>query len=149
MNFRPALLLCVAAVIAAVPVWADGSHRPEGTTDTLSTDIFNGVGQPTAFDTRGSRSLELGATTLTSGFDTESHPAFAFDIRSYDRPSSNARLWDGDRGWFRHHEDSLPNSTAVPVPEPGSLSLLLLGLAGVGLFARRRGGQSAMMQAHE
>lgn len=146
MNFRPALLLCAAIVVAAVPVWADGIHHPKAV-GGLSTDFFHGIDGPTAFDTWGSRPFELRETTFISRFDVDFHPVFAFDLRSYEIPSSNARLWDGDRAWFRHHEDSAPSYTAVP--EPGSLSLLLLGFAGVGLFARRRGEQSTMIQARE
>jgi hypothetical protein len=111
MNLRPALLLCVAVVTAAVPVWADRIHYPGATRDALSTEIFHGIDEPTAFDTWGSRSFEFRETTLMSRFDTNSRPAFTFDLRSYDRPSSNERLWNGDRGWFRHHEDSTPSST--------------------------------------
>jgi hypothetical protein len=147
MNFRPALLLCVVLVIAGVPVWADGIHYTASTRDALSTDIFHGIGEPTAFDAWGSRSFELREMTPMSRFDTKSHSAFAFDLRFYDHPPSSERLWDGGRGWFRHDEDSAPSSTAVP--EPKSLSLVLLGIAGVGLFAPRRGGQSAMIQARE
>jgi hypothetical protein len=134
MNFRPALLLCVAVAIAVVPVRADGIQYTAPTRDAPSTDIFHRIGEPIAFDTWGARSFELRETIPMSRFDTESHPAF--DLRSYQMPSSTAKLWDGDWGWSRHHEGGTPRFTAVP--EPKSLSLSLLGLVGVGLLAHRR-----------
>lgn len=78
-------------------------------------------------------------------------PAASMSQGHFDKvPSSISRVWDSwraeglGRGSAENYGNpNLTKNTLVPavamVPEPGSLSLLLFGLAAVGFFGRRRG----------
>jgi hypothetical protein len=77
----------------------------------------------------------------------DSRSAPAPYVRFYDIPSSTTRLWNGERISFQRDETS--PSSPTEVPEPRSLSLLLLGLGSVALFARRRREPSTLIQVPE
>ena len=114
MKFRLGLLFCGAVLMAAAPVWADKAPLGSGK-DSDRTEIA------------GSSSLGLNAEGASAdvyfaGWDSKGdHSRTNWILRSRER-----RLGEGSSG----------NPPAMP--EPGSLALVLVGLAGVGLLGRRR-----------
>lgn len=114
MKSRLTLLLCGAVLIAVAPVWADRA---------TPGDEFAGGGR-----------MGVGSSSLAMDF----HSASSGAIDSHAFTSSAVYNWKtrlGEHDWERRHDEG---TATAAVPEPGSLPLILLGLAGVGFLARRR-----------
>jgi PEP-CTERM motif len=112
---------------------------------SASVVVFsNGFDANNAFESWDSKSSSALGTFFPSSTDLDIHPVSLSDLDSDGGPSSRAHAWkawlikeEGEkhRGRGRlHHAGVIPTQ----VPEPGFISLLLFGLAAVGLFARRR-----------
>jgi MYXO-CTERM domain-containing protein len=72
------------------------------------------------------------------------HPANLGALDSHELGFSSVYDWKerlGEKGrshdWERHRDEG--NVSSTPVPEAGSLPLVLVGLVGVGFLARRHG----------
>jgi hypothetical protein len=99
-----------------------------------------------ALDARDLKPSSILDTFFTSSSDADAQTARLSDHHSVERASSIShaeKAWHAERteygeGRTRDHERKR-GLVPVLVPEPGSLSLLLLGLAAVGFLARRRG----------
>jgi hypothetical protein len=153
MNFRPALLLGGAVLIAVAPAWADGIAYHGSATEPGKFEI--GVKDT---DKSSLRMNELANAEFRTGpakaggladfapsADLDIHYADLSDFDSHERAS----FWRYEKDAFRERDEhqrhdpdgNIDTKTlvAVSMPEPGSLSLLLAGLAAVGFLARRRG----------
>jgi hypothetical protein len=107
------------------------------------TDSFETNNALDAGDSKPSSILD---TFFTSSSDADAQTTSLSDHDSFERASSIShaeKVWHAERteygeGRTGEHERKR-RLVPVLVPEPGSLSLLLLGLAAVGFLARRRG----------
>jgi hypothetical protein len=112
---------------------------------------INNFGQNPAFGFLDSKSLAARGTILPSSTDLALHSGSLKDLDSFEHAPSftpAGNLWgkegDGKKDKDNDNDDAIgigpksrPQSLAA-LPEPGSLSLLLLGLAAIGVSARRR-----------
>ncbi len=120
MKSRLALVICGAVLMAAAPVWADRAvisdtgafGGGETTGKVMDSSSFGNVGSMSGMD---SHHFSLG------GVESDGIGAV---------PRGNWVPAD------RHFVEGVQDPTLVA--EPGTLSLILLGLVGVGLLARRR-----------
>ncbi|MGA8224275.1 MAG: PEP-CTERM sorting domain-containing protein [Candidatus Acidiferrales bacterium] len=154
MKLRSTLLLGGAVLFAVAPVWADKIPYP------------GSANEPRSFETSAK---ETGKSTLNMSepvnaeFRTAPAPVEVFagvpmsaDVDNYhvdlDNPDSHDRVSFFSRDEMDSREvgeAQRPRNSnfhvyrkevdPVPAAEPGSLSLMLLGLAAVGFLARRRG----------
>jgi hypothetical protein len=114
MKSRLTLLLCGTVLIAVAPVWADRA---------TPGDEFAGGGR-----------MGVGSS-LAMDFHSASSGAIDSHARFTSSAIYNWKTRVGEREWKRRRDEGTATAT---VPEPGSLPLILLGLAGVGFLARRR-----------
>jgi hypothetical protein len=158
MRFKPAFLLSSAVLLAALPVWADSvsyplsssklaNDGPAGFSRELNASeplIYNS--EASATNTWDSISAiapyeflvsprDIRPTTL-NGLPTNGITSSIADFRE--------ALWahreEGEYAVLslaRHHDHN-PHSHAERVPEPGSLPLVFVGLAAIGLVSLRR-----------
>jgi hypothetical protein len=130
MKLRPAMLLCMGVLFATAPAWADKvpcCDFANGSTTGISEDLghgFNAFGKDSFFSFSPSR----------KDLSSDLH-----GLGSYERSIDHTNFEDGwfgrrDKDRNLHGNDSRPAS----VPEPGTLSLLLLAVTTVGVFARKR-----------
>jgi len=160
MKFRPVLLFCGAVLIAiaAVPVWADGIPHSTIVADSSggsSGTRLNAPGLLVESGSVGAKPFIAPDTFFPSSSDMDVHDAGLSSFDSHDRISFVSRTggawWvagdhrDHSRDWVEaeehrnHKRDwNKEKPTPDPVPEPGSLSLLLSGLLSLGFLAHRR-----------
>lgn len=140
MNIRYAALLCGFVMIAAVPVLADRLSDDSYTKISSYTEIHAGL--INAVDAPEAKSSLAVVTLLTSSSDSESHSVNLSDSSSFERTystSDSGKAWGKENGDGDKDRDHKKGGAPVAVPEPGSLSLLLIGLAGIGVIAFKRG----------
>jgi hypothetical protein len=138
MKFRPVALLLGAVLFAAVPVLADGIPNPGLTKESHSIPFLGKLDSNNGFDFRAPEPL-IGLDNLFSGkSDTKVDRASLSALIGSERGSFE---WHGGDVWSPSDGDGngpKDNDDPKAIPEPGAFSLLLLGLAAVGLFALRR-----------
>ena len=141
-------------------LWFGGNQGTATYTFSFSNAISAFGLHINAMSTSGSLSEVIGAFTL----DNEATPSFAFTNIAgtrWDGSSVSSSIGAGEFSLevsvapghsfnsisFLHTQQGLPNGSVVrdiayvaaaPVPEPETYALMLLGLAGVGIVARRR-----------
>jgi hypothetical protein len=143
MKLRPAVLLCVGVLFATAPVWADRVPCCEfvkGSAIGVSADFGHG------FEMSNDSNVAQGLKSFTSkdaffSFSPSREERSSRDLKdlaSFERLSDHT---NPEKGWLDGRgQDRKPNSDdpgTTPVPEPGTLSLLLLGLTALGVVVRR------------
>jgi hypothetical protein len=121
MKGRLALVVCGALLIAASPVWADRASDVKSGGDFGGGETSGKVMDSSSFGNLGS----------TSGMDSHH-----FSLGGVESDGIGAVTRGNWVPADRHFVEGLQDPTLVA--EPGTLSLILLGLVGVGLLARRR-----------
>jgi PEP-CTERM motif len=145
MKLNLAILFCVIALIAAVPVWADGIPHSTIVADSSggsSGTKLNAPGLLVESGSIGAKPSIAPDTFFPSSSDMDVHHGGLSSFDSHDRTSFVSRT--GGAWWVaeehrNHKRDwNKEEPTLDPVPEPGSLSLLLSGLLSLGFLAHRR-----------
>lgn len=140
MKYRLAMLIGGIILSAAVPVWCDGIHSTGVTIERSSVEFsgsehssftgFTGIFGFAASD-RGAQfhgGSEFDSSVLDSSAFTTAGGWRGFGHGHGRRDDGKGQGWNS--GWN--------DSSTVLVPEPGAISLLLVGMAAVGILARRR-----------
>jgi PEP-CTERM motif len=147
MNLRYASLFCGIVLIAAVPVLADRISDNGYMKDSAFAEIHAGLNS--AADVPNAKSTLALVTLITSSSNGEAHSVKLSDSGSFGHTYSTS---DSEKAWGKEKDgggdkdrDHKKGGAPVAVPEPGSLSLLLIGIIGVGVVAfKRRGKQKAI-----
>jgi hypothetical protein len=144
MKLRPAVLLFAGVLLAIAPAWADRvpcCQFVKGSTTGFSADFGHGFQVPN--DTNFAQGLNLYAPDDAFFSFSDSREEISSgdfkDLASFERfpdHTSPKRGWPDGRGIDRKPNSDNPGTTSVP--EPATLSLLLLGLTAVGVVVRRR-----------
>ena len=140
MKSRPILLLLGAVLFAALPVRADkipdlGLAKQPSTIvlfDGFDSNKTSNVFDPKSFTDPGAFGSVLS--------DMDRHFDGPIDLGFLEHGSSvshEEKIWLPEN-WDHERYKRGGNDDPKPVPEPGSLSLSLLGLAAVGFFALGR-----------
>jgi hypothetical protein len=155
MKLRLVLLFSGAILIAAVPVRADGIHHYTIVADSSGGSSGTKLNAPGLLVESGSVGAEQAPDKFfPTSSDMDVHHTGLSSFDSHDRTSFVSRpggAWwvaedkDHSRDWVEakehrnHKRDwNKEEPTLDPVPEPGSLSLLLSGLLSLGFLANRR-----------
>jgi PEP-CTERM motif len=142
MRFLAAVLLFGAVLIAALPVAADGISHPGLGKEFFGISLDNKFDGGKTVDVWDSRSFLVENAFLSELRGDKFHHDGVIDWNFFERRSSVWSDWKGwsvdspGSGWYKGGNKEDLGGTAVP--EPGSLSFLLFGLAAVGFFAPRR-----------
>ena len=143
MKLRPALLLCVSILFATAPAWADRISLCEST-KLFPAEISADFGHCFEVTSNGMHGQPFEPSAAKQSFFSFSSSrkdvsADVIGLGSYGRFADHTRprmaRIDGREG------DGTPlsgDSVPASVPEPATLSLLMLGAGAVGIFARRR-----------
>jgi PEP-CTERM motif-containing protein len=143
MNIKYAALLCGFVMIAAVPVMADRMSDYRSSNDSDYAGIHTVLNH--VADLRDATPSLALVTVYTSSSDGDAHSVKLNDFGSFGHAYSNSdseKAWGKERDRARDGDNGKDHAKAgapVAVPEPGSLSLLMIGLAGIGVVAFRRG----------
>jgi hypothetical protein len=141
MNIKYAALLCGFVMIAAVPVMADRMSDYRSSNDSDYAGIHTVLNH--VADLRDATPSLALVTVYTSSSDGDAHSVKLNDFGSFGPAYSNS---DSEKAWGKERDrdgdndkDHAKAAAPVAVLEPGSLSLLLIGLAGIGVGAFKRG----------
>jgi len=147
MKLRLAMLIWVAALLAATPVWADRTpccnFAKEGPVD-FSAGFGHGTNANSPISSLGSGRFVVDDTFFSSSFsgegisDADLRDLGRFESFTDHTEGEHGRVWidGGPKGQSDDAEGEGPSPT--PIPEPGSLALLLVGLTALGAFIRMR-----------
>jgi hypothetical protein len=144
MKFGPTVLLFVGVLFATAPVWADRvpcCEFVQGSTIGFSADFGHGfqVSNDANF-AQGLKSYDPKDVFLSFSPSREEISSRDLkDLASFERFSDRTnpeKGWPDGRGKDRKPNSDAPGATSVP--EPGTLALLLMGLAAFGVVVRRR-----------
>ena len=155
MNIRYTALLCGFVMIAAAPVMADRRSDYRYSNDSDYAGIHAGLNH--VAEVRDAKPTLALVTLFKSSSGGDAHSVNLSDFGSSQNvyPTSdsekarvNERDRDGDNDQDHKTDRGQKKGGApVAVPEPGSLSLLLIGLFGIGSFAYRRGAKQKAFSA--
>jgi hypothetical protein len=144
MKLRPAALLFVGVLFATAPAWADRvpcCEFVQGSQTGFSADF--GHGFQMSNDANFAQGLKSNAPQdAFFSFSPTREDIVSRDwkdLAAFERFSDHTNLekgWPDARGKDRKTNSDAPGRTSVP--EPATLSLLLLGLAAVGVAVRGR-----------
>jgi PEP-CTERM motif-containing protein len=154
MKFRPTLLLVAAVLLAVAPVWADkipypGSAKEPRNFDTSVKETGNSNLKMNELANAEFRTMPTAAEVFAGAPMSADVDIHHVDLDKPDSHGRNSFFSRGDMDSHGEGEEHRPRNTnrhvdrknvdPVPLAEPGSLSLMLLGLAAVGFLVRRRG----------
>jgi hypothetical protein len=141
MDMKYAALLSGFVLIAAVPVLADPVSDLSYKNASAYAEDHSGLHR--AVDVPNPKSTLALVAAFTSSSNGEVQFLKLSDSGTFrhaysisDSENARGKEKDGDGD---HDRDHKKNAAPLAVPEPGSLSLLLIGLLGIGGFACRRG----------
>lgn len=161
MKFRSLLLLCAAVLLTGASVRADRAPYPGSSVKTTGTsslevnaqlnrglsaeltpgvDLVESSDANSAFTPGDSKALPLLDPLSASSSEANTHHAILTPL-AYDgvvAASSDGISWNERQQRLAHWREQ-HDGGSTSVPEPGSLPLVLIGLAALGFVALRRG----------
>jgi hypothetical protein len=147
MKLRLAMLIGAAVLLAAGPVWADRvrccNFAKEGPVD-FSADFGHGLDVNSPISSLGSGRFAAEGTFFSSSFsgvgvsDADLRDLGGFERFTDHTEREHRRVWIDGGPRDQSGDAEGDGSTPTPIPEPGSLALLLVGLTALGAFIRKR-----------